>query len=447
MKEKLISFAQLLKDLREDLERLRTLSDTVRKREIQKLRQQNCIQHILQRILYPFHPVMRTVFENVRRYGWVSLSDLRVWLTWRFSGDPRDYFLSPVSKADVPDYYDIIKRPMSWSVIDKKLSDHVYLDLQEFKVCTVFCLLLSVANFTRKDDIYLVLDNAMLYNKPETPYFKTARRIKTAAERALPELYLYVNAHLSAPPAEHTESSRAENERPAIGDLEPPLRILELLRNAEEVQGESQLVIDKEPVESLFSYEFAVLRRLPPPPPPPSPPPAVSEATSPLTRKRDRRAERERAKERRASAAAALTGGPPRTRRAKAAAGIAADELPSIDGSVQLQGERSASSAEPGTASAPIDVNEEPPTKRRRGQKRAATALVGHSGIPPVVDDVDNHKSFDMFDEGWILPEGHRRHNRTARPLSDKASDFKKDEARSGKFVSSCPRLQDGRVV
>ena len=57
----------MLKDLREDLERLRTLSDTVRKREIQKLRQQNCIQHILQRILYPFHPVMRSVFENIIR--------------------------------------------------------------------------------------------------------------------------------------------------------------------------------------------------------------------------------------------------------------------------------------------------------------------------------------------------------------------------------------------
>lgn len=59
---------QLLKDLRDDLERLKTLSDTVRRREIQKLRQQNCIQHILQRILYPFHPVMRSVFENIK--GW-----------------------------------------------------------------------------------------------------------------------------------------------------------------------------------------------------------------------------------------------------------------------------------------------------------------------------------------------------------------------------------------
>ena len=50
------------------------------------------------------------------------------------SADNRDYFLYPVSKAEVPDYYDIITRPMCWSVIDKKLTAHSYMDLQDFKV-------------------------------------------------------------------------------------------------------------------------------------------------------------------------------------------------------------------------------------------------------------------------------------------------------------------------
>lgn len=50
------------------------------------------------------------------------------------SGDKNDYFLIPVSRTEVPDYYDVITKPMSWSVIDKKLSDHAYMDLQEFKV-------------------------------------------------------------------------------------------------------------------------------------------------------------------------------------------------------------------------------------------------------------------------------------------------------------------------
>lgn len=54
------------------------------------------------------------------------------------SGDKSDYFLNPVSKADVPDYYDVIKRPMCWSLIDKKLTEHQYLDLHEFKVSNSF---------------------------------------------------------------------------------------------------------------------------------------------------------------------------------------------------------------------------------------------------------------------------------------------------------------------
>ena len=44
------------------------------------------------------------------------------------------YFKTPVSKAEVPDYYDVIKNPMCWDMIDQKLDRHEYLDLTEFKV-------------------------------------------------------------------------------------------------------------------------------------------------------------------------------------------------------------------------------------------------------------------------------------------------------------------------
>ena len=50
------------------------------------------------------------------------------------SVDRMDIFREPVSLQDVPDYLDIVERPMSWSVIDEKLSGHQYLDLQDFKV-------------------------------------------------------------------------------------------------------------------------------------------------------------------------------------------------------------------------------------------------------------------------------------------------------------------------
>ena len=52
--------------------------------------------------------------------------------------DSKHIFRDPVSRAEVPDYYEIVKNPMSWSVIDAKLDRHEYWDLQDFKVCFFF---------------------------------------------------------------------------------------------------------------------------------------------------------------------------------------------------------------------------------------------------------------------------------------------------------------------
>jgi hypothetical protein len=48
--------------------------------------------------------------------------------------DKNDYFKNPVSKAVVPDYFDVVKNPLCWSNIDAKLDRHEYWDLQIFKV-------------------------------------------------------------------------------------------------------------------------------------------------------------------------------------------------------------------------------------------------------------------------------------------------------------------------
>lgn len=49
--------------------------------------------------------------------------------------DKDDFFKNPVSKTDVPDYFDIIKEPMCWLDIDAKLDRHLYWNLAEFRVC------------------------------------------------------------------------------------------------------------------------------------------------------------------------------------------------------------------------------------------------------------------------------------------------------------------------
>lgn len=46
---------------------------------------------------------------------------------------------------EVPDYFDIVKRPMCWSTIDSKLDRHEYWDLQSFKVGAFFVSVLTLA--------------------------------------------------------------------------------------------------------------------------------------------------------------------------------------------------------------------------------------------------------------------------------------------------------------
>ena len=249
----------------------------------------------------------------------------------------------------------------------------------------------------------------MTYNKSDTPFHRTAQRIKKATERAFPELDRFVSQHSTPQP--DTSSDSSDTPLPPVGDLEPSLRMLDLLINAEHIQRASKYVLDKEPLDALFSFELGELKPLPTPPPMPAVPlPARTTATEVVVPsqkpKRDRRAERERAAERRASTVAALTGSAPRTRRARAAAGLPVDE-PETELTADMQTE---SASLPSTSDThAMDVEGEPPAKRRRGWKRAPIVLPGQSEVLPVVDAVDNHTSFSMFDGGWILPEGHKR--------------------------------------
>lgn len=51
--------------------------------------------------------------------------------------DRQEFFKNPVAKHLVPDYYDVVQKPMCWSVMEAKLDRHHYWDVQAFKVCLV----------------------------------------------------------------------------------------------------------------------------------------------------------------------------------------------------------------------------------------------------------------------------------------------------------------------
>ncbi|KIY51905.1 hypothetical protein FISHEDRAFT_70399 [Fistulina hepatica ATCC 64428] len=101
--------------LMEHLVRVREIAEMARKRESRKLRQAQLVRSVISSAVYPHQGALRQALNKIEAF------------------DRNDYFKRPVSKFDVPDYFDIIKSPMSWSVIESKIAQHQYWDIEDFK--------------------------------------------------------------------------------------------------------------------------------------------------------------------------------------------------------------------------------------------------------------------------------------------------------------------------
>ncbi|KAI0351350.1 hypothetical protein OH77DRAFT_1429898 [Trametes cingulata] len=390
-----------MKRLRLDLERVRLIIDVVRHRESTKQKQQEQIQLVLSRFFFPHEPALRFAFEKI------------------ISHDRQGYFKSPVNKNEVPDYYDIIKHPMCWDTIDRKLDSHEYLDLDEFK-----------------RDVELVVNNAMTYNQPNTPFYRTALRIQSS----MSTLFADLDRTLSVPPArpkeEQVDGVAAKGEQldgelvngvqpdgdhvgdaasrsqtppqrslPPIGDLEPRLDLLELLISEELVRQDTNVVMLSTPIESLLNYEMPIIR--PPAPPPPAPKPKTKPKPKPKKPKVDRKAALERKRQERLNALDSAPGfRAPRTRAARAAA--AAFEAEATGDSSQPP-ESDAAQASPA-----VEGREDlsPSKAEKRPKKPRKSVVPPPQDLPLTVDNVDNRKSFTMFERGWILPPDQKRGGR-----------------------------------
>ncbi|XP_066498970.1 bromodomain-containing protein 9 isoform X1 [Hoplias malabaricus] len=74
--------------------------------------------------------------------------------------DPHGFFSFPVTDAIAPGYSVIIKHPMDFSTMKEKITSNEYKTVTEFKA-----------------DFKLMCDNAMVYNRPETVYYKAAKKL------------------------------------------------------------------------------------------------------------------------------------------------------------------------------------------------------------------------------------------------------------------------------
>ncbi|XP_072987912.1 uncharacterized protein [Typha latifolia] len=80
--------------------------------------------------------------------------------------DTYKVFAEPVDPDELPDYHEIIKHPMDFGTVRKKLSSGAYASLEQFE-----------------KDVFLISWNAMRYNAPDTIYFRQARAIQELAKK------------------------------------------------------------------------------------------------------------------------------------------------------------------------------------------------------------------------------------------------------------------------
>ncbi|KAF6168176.1 hypothetical protein GIB67_011561 [Kingdonia uniflora] len=85
--------------------------------------------------------------------------------------DAYGVYAEPVDPEELPDYHEIIEKPMDFSTIRKKLASGAYSNLEKLE-----------------NDVFLLCSNAMQYNAPETIYFKQARSIQELASKKFQRL-------------------------------------------------------------------------------------------------------------------------------------------------------------------------------------------------------------------------------------------------------------------
>ncbi|KAL5053016.1 hypothetical protein RYX36_033698 [Vicia faba] len=80
--------------------------------------------------------------------------------------DTHGVFSEPVDPEELLDYHDIVKHPMDFGTIRKKLDEGLYICLEQFE-----------------NDVFLVCSNAMQYNSLDTIYYRKARAMQERAKK------------------------------------------------------------------------------------------------------------------------------------------------------------------------------------------------------------------------------------------------------------------------
>ncbi|KAI3768982.1 hypothetical protein L6452_00078 [Arctium lappa] len=120
--------------------------------------------------------------------------------------DTYGVYAEPVDPDELPDYHAVIKQPMDFATVRKKLARGTYLTLEQFE-----------------SDVILICTNAMQYNAPDTIYYKQASSILELAKTKFHRLNFTVDHPInpsSSPPKKQPKKSMVRTvQEPAGSDL------------------------------------------------------------------------------------------------------------------------------------------------------------------------------------------------------------------------------------
>lgn len=277
-------------------------------------------------------------------------------------------------------------------------------------------------------NINLVLTNAMLYNKRDSRFHRTAKRIHGHAQALLDELVaITARSHFAMPTYDEASASPSGAIEDVAGDLEPSSLLLRALLEAPRDET------DRDHLSSVFAFELRKPR--PPTPPPPTPPEPRAHKYVSAAERKERWDSKEAAAKERAVAGRS-------TRAVKAMAKAFAEEAgvqPSSD--IELPGPSIRARHSPSRREArkiranmrddaPSTVAEEESESSVRRQSKPQRGVAGVEAVAVLSDkerrdlerrmdilteQVDSQDQFKRFNVGWVLPEGSKR-RRSERP-------------------------------
>jgi hypothetical protein len=244
----------------------------------------------------------------------------------------------------------------------------------------------------------------MRYNKPGTPYYKAAQRIQSNSATVLAELS---NLRTSAPSELLARNGTMVNSllQPSVltmGNLEPPLELLDLLVSPE-IADELSIVFRTDPLQFLLAYELPEPRLRPMAP--------VQPTASSRKAKRERKAKSGKRRAEHVAAPAELATEADAEMAMFGSSALNSTRFQAMSAAVEDTGPVTTPTAAMTSSSPGLEVNSE--TEQVLGKrKRTKTAPLHPSSDAEVLTDINPKASFALFDKGWILDPGVRRGGR-----------------------------------